>query len=210
MVALTVHDAVTLGGSPVYVPDHGAAGDGDTTTYIEVAVGGSIAAVPFDLPSTDYSSITFTALVSRTLSSRTRFTWDIADANGSAGGIGSNVEVGATITITEAPGTLQTITRTFDDAYFAPGGMGETDDFVNPAGMTLQEWLTGLIAFPPGPRLVLSSSLRTVRIHEVTLSGVPLATGSFPLRRYPPANNGGHGPTRHWPRSVNRRAGGTY
>lgn len=31
-----------------------------------------------------------------------------------------------------------------------------------------------------------------------------------PLRRYPPVTNGGSGPTRHYPRTVNRRAGGTY
>jgi hypothetical protein len=36
------------------------------------------------------------------------------------------------------------------------------------------------------------------------------SVGRNPLRRYPPVDNGGSGPTRHWPRTVNRRAGGTY
>lgn len=31
-----------------------------------------------------------------------------------------------------------------------------------------------------------------------------------PLRRYPAVNNGGFGPTRHHPRTVNRRVGGSY
>lgn len=47
-----------------------------------------------------------------------------------------------------------------------------------------------------------------LRVYEISLTLVT-ATRPPPLRRYPPVNNGGFGPTRHWPRTVNRLAGGS-
>jgi hypothetical protein len=52
--------------------------------------------------------------------------------------------------------------------------------------------------------------LNWIDLFEVRLLVAGHARGAYPLRRYPPVNNGGSGPTRHWPRTVNRRAGGTY
>jgi hypothetical protein len=47
-----------------------------------------------------------------------------------------------------------------------------------------------------------------IRVYELNL--LVAAALAPPLRRYPPVNNGGFGPTRHWPRSPNRRAGKSY
>jgi hypothetical protein len=49
-----------------------------------------------------------------------------------------------------------------------------------------------------------------LRVYEVSLTLTTVTTIAPPLRRWPPVNNGGFGPTRHFPRSPSRRAGGTY
>lgn len=68
-------------------------------------------------------------------------------------------------------------------------------------------WMSVEIAFTPfgAPALQPMIDISEIRLLVATAGG-----HRPPLRRYPPVNNGGFGPTRHYPRSVNRRVGGSY
>lgn len=202
--------ATTYAGSPTYVPDGYAIQTDSLDTYIDLSSNVGVWAfadnieVPFASPGTvSIASVTMNLLAARLSSETTRLVWDIFDATGS-NDVGGQFNLSAA-----AVGEPVAYQRVFDEAYFAPGGQGETEDFVSPSGMTFAEFLAALQAFTPPYMHFFTNRLAhitTTRLFfaELFITFGPTVTAP---RRLVARDDGLVGVGRLYPRPSSRQSG---
>lgn len=204
-------EAFTYAATPTYVPDGYAIQTDSLDTYIDLNSNlgsGSFAdriEVPFASPGTvGITSVTMNLLAARLDSVNTRLVWDIFDVPG-------DIDVGSQFDLTSSVvGTPVAYQRVFDEAYFAPGGQGEIDDFVSPSGMTFAEFITALQAFTPPYMTFFSNrfaSAARVRLYFAELF-ITFGATTIPPRRLTGRDDSlALGTGRLYPRPSSRQAG---